>query len=868
MLPVVVPYHSALDGSDPRRAARLARDARARATPRVAARLAADRASSWRGADLDAAYWCREVREPRPLPGRGRRAARTTAARPSSRSAPHPVLGPSLGECLRRAERRGPSCSRRCAAKEDERAAMLASARRALRRRRRRPTGRRVHPGARRARRAPDVPVAARAPLARVAHDRRRAAGVRPATSTRCSAAACAPAKPLWEASLARRRASRYLDDHVVQGHGPVPRRRLRRDGPRRRRGGCSGTPHPACATSSSAARSSSARTASAPVVQLAVDPDSQRFEVHSSPPAGDAGVDAAHRRHPRRRPAERAAASTSTISARAAGLSSRARTSTRGSRAGASTTARLSRASSGPPRPTARRSARSRSSSTSSAYEVHPALFDAALQLLIVAAESTGGTTLPRRGFLPVRVGEVSRQPAARRALPRPRADDARAATSRATSTSSPRTDSVLVEVRGLECRFLDEAGGAAETIDDWLYESRWEPAPLADESPLAPPDRQRSRRSPRLRPGRSSTGRRTTTRSSRCSTAPPPATRSPRCASWRDLAGRPATSLRSSGALRGSRRGRRAGAARPGRAARAARRRASGVRPRRRAARPLRRADRRRAREATATPPSSCSRRTAIDLLHALLPRRADRRASTTALLADAVGDARRAAERPARARARGRRWHRRHDEPPARPAGRRSVDYLFTDVSSFFTARAADEFGGHGSFAIVRARPRARPRRAGLRPGLVRRRRRGERAARDRRARADAAAASATWSRPAARSSCSRSRAGALARRGLRAHGRVVGVHRPRAARPPAARRPSSGARCSSARASTDVAVLHDTPADGAPGQSVLVARAPACELRQALARARRRRGRASGSPPGSSRGRVCSTASEPG
>ena len=122
--------------------------------------------------------------------------------------------------------------------------------------------------------------------------------------------------------------------------------------------------------------------------------------------------------------------------------------------------------------------------------YEIHPALFDAALQTVIVAAESSFEKLgVERQGFLPVHIDEV-------RLHHRPgtefwvyaRAVDFDGDAFEGEVEILDDSGEVLVAVRGLRSRRLDSAQDTAETIDDWLYEYRWEP--VADTEALTDPD------------------------------------------------------------------------------------------------------------------------------------------------------------------------------------------------------------------------------------------------------------------------------------------------------------------------------------------------------------------------------------------
>jgi 1-acyl-sn-glycerol-3-phosphate acyltransferase len=110
----------------------------------------------------------------------------------------------------------------------------------------------------------------------------------------------------------------------------------------------------------------------------------------------------------------------------------------------------------------------------------LHPALLDAAFQVLVVAVTSgREGITDARRTFLPIRIAalDVYAPPGATvwvrtRLVER---DDHEVA---GDVDILDANGHVLVETRGLRCRLLEAAGAAAESLDDWLYEYRWEPS------------------------------------------------------------------------------------------------------------------------------------------------------------------------------------------------------------------------------------------------------------------------------------------------------------------------------------------------------------------------------------------------------
>ena len=108
----------------------------------------------------------------------------------------------------------------------------------------------------------------------------------------------------------------------------------------------------------------------------------------------------------------------------------------------------------------------------------------------MIVAAESSFEKLgVERQGFLPVHIDEV-------RLHHRPgtefwvyaRAVDFDGDAFEGEVEILDDSGEVLVAVRGLRSRRLDSAQDTAETIDDWLYEYRWEP--VADTEALTDPD------------------------------------------------------------------------------------------------------------------------------------------------------------------------------------------------------------------------------------------------------------------------------------------------------------------------------------------------------------------------------------------
>ncbi len=111
--------------------------------------------------------------------------------------------------------------------------------------------------------------------------------------------------------------------------------------------------------------------------------------------------------------------------------------------------------------------------------YQVHPALLDSAFQLLVSAADTDLTFEADRRIFLPVEIREA-------RLHARPGSECWALAKVTSASGSEVTGDvqladkdgTVCVEIMGLKARLVEQAGArVAESIDQWLYEYRWEP-------------------------------------------------------------------------------------------------------------------------------------------------------------------------------------------------------------------------------------------------------------------------------------------------------------------------------------------------------------------------------------------------------
>ena len=120
-------------------------------------------------------------------------------------------------------------------------------------------------------------------------------------------------------------------------------------------------------------------------------------------------------------------------------------------------------------------------------AYGLHPALLDAAFQLLIVAVEQAGDSDT-EHAFLPVRIDDCRFYRAAGAtffALCRlvSRSDDAAVGSFELFDAEG----APIASIRGLRARRMDEAR-RNDALDDLLYEERWELRPLgASTAPLA---------------------------------------------------------------------------------------------------------------------------------------------------------------------------------------------------------------------------------------------------------------------------------------------------------------------------------------------------------------------------------------------
>jgi 1-acyl-sn-glycerol-3-phosphate acyltransferase len=115
--------------------------------------------------------------------------------------------------------------------------------------------------------------------------------------------------------------------------------------------------------------------------------------------------------------------------------------------------------------------------------YSIHPILVDAALQSLVAAA--VGPDLQADKGglFLPVGIGRLLMvgQPTSRRAWAHAILRSAPGEPPAGDVTLMDETGNVLLQVDGLRCRLLDHgADRLLDSLNDWLYQYVWEPASL----------------------------------------------------------------------------------------------------------------------------------------------------------------------------------------------------------------------------------------------------------------------------------------------------------------------------------------------------------------------------------------------------
>jgi 1-acyl-sn-glycerol-3-phosphate acyltransferase len=110
--------------------------------------------------------------------------------------------------------------------------------------------------------------------------------------------------------------------------------------------------------------------------------------------------------------------------------------------------------------------------------YSVHPALLDAAFQLLVGAARTDASLASDRRLFLPTQIREaLFYQKPGQTFWASARLNRVDELTVNGDIRIFDARGVICAEVLGLEARLVDSAGGGArDSIDQWLYEYRWE--------------------------------------------------------------------------------------------------------------------------------------------------------------------------------------------------------------------------------------------------------------------------------------------------------------------------------------------------------------------------------------------------------
>lgn len=111
--------------------------------------------------------------------------------------------------------------------------------------------------------------------------------------------------------------------------------------------------------------------------------------------------------------------------------------------------------------------------------YCVHPALLDAAFQVIVAAADSDAAR---RRLFLPTKIREFAfHAPPGERFWVVAKVTDATPEAVTAKLTILADDGTTCIEIAGFTARLIDAAGqGVQDSIDNWLYDYRWEPAAL----------------------------------------------------------------------------------------------------------------------------------------------------------------------------------------------------------------------------------------------------------------------------------------------------------------------------------------------------------------------------------------------------
>jgi 1-acyl-sn-glycerol-3-phosphate acyltransferase len=476
MLPVLVPYHSdAMDAIEDELLESLAS-----LTPRDGdVPFVSVVTGEWTpGSALDGSYWWRNVRQP-VLFAAGIERLLDDGYTTFLELGPHPVLAASVNECLAGRGGRGTVLGsiRR---KEDERAAMLRSLGALY------AEGRTVDWSGLHGERVPHVDLP-RYPWQRERHWFEPVEGAEAEPDWGGGVAGAHPLlarrlrgpRAAWETRLGGDRHA-WLDDHVLQGTVPFPGAGYLELGLAAAR--------ELLDTDAPVVRGVDFRRAlflgerAATLLQLSVDPATRRFEVHANASRGEGewtlhcegSLGAAEQQDAR--------VDLDAVRGRCTDELERGplyeRLAARGFAYGAAFRG-IERAWVGGGEALAR--VRLAEPLDVDGFEVHPALLDAAVQTLIVAADSSAGELgAERRGFLPVRVDELrlhGRPGAEFWARARAGALDGETFTGEVDLLDE--RGEVVAAVRGLACRLLDAAQGGTEAPADWLYEHRWESDP-----------------------------------------------------------------------------------------------------------------------------------------------------------------------------------------------------------------------------------------------------------------------------------------------------------------------------------------------------------------------------------------------------
>ncbi|MDL2716712.1 MAG: SDR family NAD(P)-dependent oxidoreductase [Acidobacteriota bacterium] len=475
LLPVMVPYHSA--AMDPIETDLLAALADVTLKPSTIPIVSEVTGRYMDGMGFDAAYWWRNIRQPVLFADAIDQLVEDGFDLFLEVSA-HPALTGSIAECLAKRGVAGaavPTLRRM----EDDRSMLLRAAG-ALETKGRAPDRARVHG---------DGPNRARLPLypwqrerlwfeSAPADDAEGTDPAAPADAHPLLGRRLRSARPSWEVRLSRDRLG-YLHDHRIQGAVVFPgagfvemalaaAREIDPDG----------TPF---AENVEFHKALFLPEEGKPALQISVDPAASTFEVHGLPPKGEAGWPL-HSSGRIGRRKERAPARTEDLDALRARLPGEVSGTDcyesfalRGLAYGPAFRG-ITRLRLGPGEALGEIDVPEGVSL--GGYEAHPALLDAAFQVLI-AATPAGTAAEHAPLFLPIRIASVE----TRGALGPHLLSHARlVAMDGGTVEGDVRildpSGAVLLDVKGLRCQVLEDHRGAAEAVDDWLYDFRWEAA------------------------------------------------------------------------------------------------------------------------------------------------------------------------------------------------------------------------------------------------------------------------------------------------------------------------------------------------------------------------------------------------------